>query len=74
MRMKKLSAMIQDGSFVDYKIAVMTAELHGDKKFRYREEIINTRDAKLEVTFVETFMDSLKDLNDNNTSRTDKFD
>ena len=62
--MNRLSMMVQDGTFKDYKIAVMTADLYDDKAFRYRGETIPTTRGKLEVEFVETFMDSIKAYND----------
>ena len=63
MKMNRLSMMVQDGTFKDYKIAVMTADLYDDKAFRYRGETIPTTRGKLEVEFVETFMDSIKEYN-----------
>ena len=69
MKMKKISAMIQDGTFMEYKTAVATAEMYKDTKFKYRNEVLNTREARLEITFVETFMDSIKNMNDDNISR-----
>lgn len=74
MKMKMISAMIQDGTFLEYKKAVASAEMHGDAKFRYRNRIINTRSAKLEVTFAETFMDSLKNMNDDNINRNNQLE
>ena len=64
MKMNRLSMMVQDGTFEDYKIAVMTADLYEDEAFRYRGETIPTTRGKLEVEFVETFMDSIKAYND----------
>jgi len=69
MKMKKISAMIQDGTFMEYKTAVATAEMYGDAQFKYRCEILDTRSARLEVTFAETFMDSIKNINNDNISR-----
>ena len=69
MKMKRISAMIQDGTFLEYKTAVLTAEMHGDSKFKYRCEVLDTRLARLEVTFAETFMDSIINMNDDNISR-----
>lgn len=67
--MKRLSAMVQDGTFNDYKIAFLTAQLYKDEAFRYRGRTVKTRDAKLEIKFVETFINSIKTLNDDNNSR-----
>ena len=69
MKMKRLSAMIQDGSFMDYKAAVTMAEYGKDKEFYYRGGMVNTRDARLEVKFVETFLDSIKDISNDNSNR-----
>lgn len=71
MKMKRLSQMVEDGTFEDYKLAFLTAELYEDEAFRYRGETITTREAKLEIQFVETFLDSIKAYNngrhDNNS-------
>ena len=69
MKMKRISAMIQDGTFMEYKTAVLTAELYKDTQFKYRGEVLDTRQARLEITFAETFMDSIKNINDDNISR-----
>lgn len=69
MKMKRISSMIQDGTFMEYKTAVATAEMYGDTKFKYRCEVLDTRLARLEVTFAETFMDSIKNINNDNISR-----
>ena len=69
MKMKRISAMIQDGTFMEYKTAVATAEMYGDTKFKYRCEVLDTRLARLEVTFAETFMDSIINMNDDNINR-----
>ena len=69
MKMKRLHAMIQDGSFMDYKAAVVMAEHAEDKEFYYRQKMINTEDARAEVNFVETFFDSINDINHDNSSR-----
>ena len=69
MKMKKISAMIQDGTFMEYKTAVATAEMYKDTQFKYRGEVLDTRAAKLEIKFAETFMDSIKNINDDTISR-----
>lgn len=74
MKMKKLSAMIQDGTFLEYKTAVETAEMYGDTQFNYRCEVLDTRKARLEVTFAETFMDSIKNINNDNISRSNQLE
>ena len=74
MKMKMISAMIQDGTFLEYKKAVTSAEMHGDAKFRYRCEILDTRSARLQIKFAETFMDSLKNMNDDNINRSKQLE
>ena len=74
MKMNRLSMMVQDGTFKDYKLAVMTADLYDDKAFRYRGETIPTDTGKLEVEFVETFIDSIKAHNDDHISRQNNID
>jgi len=69
MKMKRISAMIQDGTFMEYKTAVATAELYKDTQFKYRGEVLNTRAARLEIKFTETFMSSIKNINDDNINR-----
>lgn len=68
MRMKRLHTMVQDGSFMDYKAAVTMAEYGEDKEFYYRGEMVNTQQARTEVTFVETFLHSVKNMSNDNTS------
>ena len=74
MKMKRISAMIQDGTFLEYKTAVATAEMYGDTQFKYRCKILNTRSARLEVTFAETFMDSIINMNNDNISRNNQLE
>jgi hypothetical protein len=69
MKMKRLHQMVLDDTFEDYKLAFLTAQLYKDKAFRYRGETITTQEAKLEIQFVETFLDSIKTYNNDHNSR-----